>query len=181
MSQFYAEWAHEQQMKWFALRVAPNRDFAARIAIERRGIETFLPIERIQRWKRKGRQRQMTEVERAILRGYLFVRLDNGTALADLVHAMTRNRVIGARLILGPVEVQGRPGTVSASDIEALRRYDGRLLTPDAPRIFLQGEKIVICDGPMTGTAGKVLKSRKGKLHVDTARGIMVVNAEAVT
>lgn len=165
---------------WFAIRTAPNRDFAAKLAIERRGIETFLPIEIIERWKRKGKSRTMAKVERAIIRGYIFVNLPSVTDLIDLIASMTQNRTIGARLILDAVKVNGNAGVVSSADIQALRRYDGRVLTPDAPRIFLQGEKIVIMDGPMTGTAGKVIRSRKGKLHVDTSRGIMVVNAEAV-
>lgn len=165
---------------WFAIRTAPNRDFAAKVAIERRGVETFLPVEIIQRRKRKGKMRELENIKRAIIRGYLFVRLDSVTDLIDLIAAMTQNRTIGGRLILDAVKVNGNAGVVSASDIEALRRYDGRLLTPDAPRIFLAGEKIVIMDGPLTGTSGKVVRSRKGKLTVDTARGIMVVNAEAV-
>ena len=167
-------------MNWHAIRSMPNRDFAAQAAIQRKDIETFLPVEIIKRRKRKGAMREMEEVRRPIIPGYLFVLLDSKAALMDLVHQLTQNRVIGARLIIDCVKVNGYPGTVSVSDIEALRRYDGRLLTPDAPRIFMQGEKIVICDGPMTGTEGKVIKSRNGKLRIDTSRGIMVVNVEAV-
>jgi len=164
---------------WFAIRTTPNRDFAAQIAIQRQGIETFLPIEIIQRRKRKGKMRELENVKRAIIRGYLFVRLDSVTELIDLVASMTSNRVIGSRLILDAVKVNGNAGIVSASDIEALRVYDGRILTPDAPKIYLAGQKIIIMDGPMTGTKGKVIRSRKGKLTVDTSRGIMTVNAEA--
>lgn len=165
---------------WFALRTTPNRDFAAKIALERRGVEVFLPIEVIERWKRKGKMRMMTPTKRAIIRGYVFVRLDSVTELIDLIASMTQNRVIGSRLIMDAVKVNGNAGIVSASDIEALRVYDGRILTPDAPKIYLAGQKIIIMDGPMTGTKGKVIRSRKGKLTVDTSRGIMTVNAEAV-
>lgn len=167
-------------MSWYALRCSPSRDFAAQIAIERRGIQTFLPIEIIQRRKRKGKMRELEEIKRAIIRGYLFVRLDSVTELIDLVASMTSNRVIGSRLIMDAVKVNGNAGVVSASDIEALRVYDGRILTPDAPKIYLAGQKIVIMDGPFTGTKGKVIRSRNGKLRIDTDRGIMTVNAEAV-
>jgi transcription antitermination factor NusG len=168
---------------WFAIRTTPNRDFAAKIAIERRGVETFLPVEVIEHRRRGAKSckiRDMVSKRRAIIPGYIFVQLPSVTDLIDLVAAMTANRVIGARLILDAVKVSGHVGIVSASDIQALRRYDGRILTPDAPKIYLEGQRIVIMEGPMTGTAGKVVRSRKGRLTVDTPRGIMVVNAEAV-
>ena len=166
-------------MNWYALRSMAQREFAAQLAMARRNVECFLPVEHIKRRKRKGQMRDMETIKRPLMRGYLFVRLPDETALIDLMYDMTRD-TIGRRLIIGCVEVNRRPGLVSTADIATLRTFDNRILTPDAPRIFMVGEKVMIMDGPATGIPGKVLRSRKGKIRLDTPMGIVEIGAEAV-
>ena len=164
-------------MNWYALRYLSQRDACTKAALSRRGVECFLPVERIKLRQRHGKARGVETITRPLIPGYVFVRCASETALVDLVYDMGRHPN-HRRLIIGIAECARRPSVISGADINRLRTLDNRLLTPDAPRVFLVGQLIVITEGHASGLRGKVISVRKGRVRLDTKAGIVTVDAQ---
>ena len=130
---------------WFALRVAPHHERRAGAALERQGVESYVPLytER-RRWSDRYKQ-----VELPLFPGYLFSRLpapslDAVLALPGILHVLPSN--------LDPLPVD-------AAEVDLVRRLcaAGRSISPSEWR---PGDRVTVRTGPLAGASGTVAREK---------------------
>lgn len=129
-------------MNWYALRTAPQKEFAVETILKGYGLKAFCPREI--KWRRVGRHRK-TRVEYPMLSRYLFVSGgDPWEILRDHRH----------RGVQGVVGVSGRPAPIPEHAIERLARLSGAAIptrTTPIRRSFVAGDEVEIVSGPFRG------------------------------
>lgn len=101
---------------WFALRTAPQREFAVEQILSRYGLTAFVPTET--KWRKvPGTVRRKKPVTYAMLPRYLFVACD--CPYADILYRPW------CRNVSGVVSFDGRPAVIRPDAIERLARMSG--------------------------------------------------------
>jgi transcription antitermination factor NusG len=137
--------------RWYAAWTRSRHEKAVAEQLERKEIETFLPLyETIRQWRNGGHRVQLP-----LFPGYAFVRI----ALRDRIEVL---KVPGVVQLVG---FNGTPTPLGDDEIESLRRalVDG---VRAKPHPFLTvGRRVRITAGPLAGQEG-ILVRRKGTLRV---------------
>jgi transcription antitermination factor NusG len=136
--------AFHAEPNWFALRVRPNHEQTAESGLVCRGLEAYLPRQRVRRrWSDR-----IKETEAVLFPGYVFCRFD----YADRLHVLNSP---GVRSI---VAMGREPAPVEESEISAIRALvaSGRPILP-WPYVRI-GQEVVIRDGPLASLRGVVLR-----------------------
>lgn len=142
--------------RWFALRLRSNREYTVRDALERVGIESFLPTW----WEDVKWSDRAKRAERLLFPGYIFVRLAEGPMF------------YAALMVRGVVQLlptSHKPSPIPDSEIDAVRRVVAHKLHV-TPCEFATGDRVLVESGPFAGVCGIVRRTR-GEMHV-------VVNVE---
>ena len=138
--------AESSEPRWYAAYTSANHEKRVAEQLERRQVESFLPVyESVRRWKDRRVRLQLP-----LFPSYVFVRL----ALRDRLQVLDIQGV--ARL----VGFGGHPTPVPAEDVEALRSCfeAGHALQPHP--YVQRGQRVRVLSGPLAGFSGIVLRQR---------------------
>lgn len=153
---------------WYAGYTAARHEKRVAEHLDQRGVEHFLPLyEAIHRWN-NGRHR----VQLPLFPGYVFVRI----ALRD------RLRVLEVPGFVRLVGFSGVPFPLSDSDIEGVRGALAAGVSAEPYPYLTAGTKVEICNGPLRGMRGLLLRRRntyRVVLSLDLIMRSMVVEVDA--
>lgn len=159
--------------RWFAIRVAPQREFTVEAMLRTQGFEVFLPTEvKFRKTIKKGR-RVSIPVSYAMFVRYLFVRKP-----FSWLHLMAE------RHITGVVGFEGVPAPIEDAEIERLRGESGGAVphrhSVNPHRALRTGELAEICEGVFTGQIVKIegLHGRKAKVFLNLFGGQKLVEID---
>jgi transcription termination/antitermination protein NusG len=137
--------------RWYVAYTRSRHEKAVAGQLERKSIETFLPLyETVRRWK-NGRHR----VQLPLFPGYSFVRI----ALCDRLEVL---KVPGVVRLVG---FNGTPTPLADEEVESLRRALTEGLRAEPHPFLTIGQRVRITGGPLTDHEG-ILVRRKGSLRV---------------
>lgn len=132
---------------WYVMRSVPRSEKRAAAALERGGLEVYLPMAR--RWRRirhrKGKGAR-EKVEVPLFPGYFFAAFP-GAIDWEIVHRAAPDGVTGF------VVVKDTPARISVREIEGLRAAEdmGCFDQTDEPIRLVVGGEVVITSGPLDG------------------------------
>lgn len=148
-------------MIWYAIRTAPQREFAVEAMLHRKGYEVFLPIEVKTKLITRPR-RSVKEVRYAMFIRYLFV----GGRFSWL-QLLSENHVSGV------VGFDGRPAGIPDAEIARLRSMSGSAIphkwSVNPHRAVKTGDLAEISTGPFAGQIVKVegLHGKKARIFLN--------------
>lgn len=131
-------------MNWFALRTAPQREFAVEQILKRYELSAFVPVET--KWKRVGAKKRRTPFSYPMLPRYLFVACD--CPYEDILYRPW------CRNVSGVVSFDGRPAIIRQDAIQRLAKMSGAAIPTSATsvhRSFAPGDRVEIVSGPYQG------------------------------
>jgi transcription termination/antitermination protein NusG len=137
--------------RWYAAWTRSRHEKAVAEQLERKAVETFLPVyETVRQWK-NGRHR----VALPLFPGYAFVRI----ALRDRLEVL---KVPGVVRLVG---FNGAPTPLEDEEIEGLRRALAQGVRATPHPFLTVGRRVRITAGPLAGHEG-ILVRRKGHCRV---------------
>lgn len=136
-----------KERRWYAAYTCANHEKRVLDQLDRRSIESFLPVYgSIRRWKdRKVR------LELPLFPGYIFIRL----ALCDQL------RILEVPSVVRLVGFGGKALELPAAEIENLRAAMGRHARIEPYPYLCAGRRVCVTSGPLAGLTGIVIR-RKG-------------------
>jgi transcriptional antiterminator RfaH len=133
-----------KETSWFAVHAKPRREKFAVRNVEASGVETLLPLVKIERLLRGATQR----TAKPLFPGYFFARFCPERALNSVKYALGVLQVVSAGQIPIPV-----PGNV-VGDIQDRVQGDGFIRI--YPQGLAPGTRVTIQTGPFEGMVGRV-------------------------
>lgn len=135
-------------LQWYALRVSPQKEFAAQEILTRKGITTYCPSDR--RWRKVSRYVRAKELrDFPLVPGYIFAGFRPGTQLwFDL---------FSINIIIGCVGINGEPRRIPGEAMSRMIRiYRNGLTRPDEEHPmpaheFSVGQSVRVVNGPFEG------------------------------
>jgi transcription termination/antitermination protein NusG len=141
----------ESQMFWYAAYTSSRHEKTVAEHLRQREIECFLPLyETVRRWN-NGRHR----VQLPLFPSYVFVRM----GLRDKL------RVLQVPGLAQLVSFQGSPAVLPDAEIETLRSALATGIPAQPYRYLPEGSKVEICNGPLEGLRGILLR-HQGQFRV---------------
>ncbi|MBN1688970.1 MAG: UpxY family transcription antiterminator [Candidatus Omnitrophica bacterium] len=133
------------QVRWFALYAKSRHEKLTDRELQKKGIETFLPMRRISRqWSDRKKL-----IEEPLFKGYLFVRIPFKERWQVLNTA-------GAVRFVGPKP--SNPIEVPEKDIVSLRKFVEEEIPLDPFPYLKEGARVYISTGPFKGTEGYIVR-----------------------
>jgi transcription antitermination factor NusG len=151
---------------WYALRVAPQREFTVEAMLRRKGYEVFCPIEQKSR-KASRKGSAVKVVSYALFNRYIFI----GGAFSWL-HLMAENHVSGFVWFLDD-DGERQPAPIADSEMIRLRAMSGKAIphrqSVNPHRALRTGELAEITKGALAGQIVKVegLYGRKARIFIN--------------
>jgi transcription antitermination factor NusG len=130
--------------RWFALYTRSRHEKVAEKELNKKGIETFLPLRKV---VRQWSDRKKT-VEEPLFKGYLFVR----TSL------MQRFSVLNSAGVVRFVTCGNEPAEVPEKDIWAIQKFVEENIEVDPFPYLKIGERVYVRSGPFKGAEGFILR-----------------------
>ena len=161
-----------EALHWYALRIAPAREFVAQRLLKDRGIVTFLPVEIKHRHRsRYSKAAGKPKEPRAftMFPGYLFAGFEPGVPL--WFNLFTENNHV--KSVVGD---RGVPYRLPVAQIRRqIEMYADGLVRPQSERFmqsgkeFKAGDQVLVADGPFEGLSVKVesIKGGNAKMFVE--------------
>jgi len=132
--------------KWYALYTKHHHEKKAADVLARKGIETFLPLNRsLRQWKDRKKM-----VAMPLFPGYLFLRSD----------LSNRVEILNTPGVFFLVESAGHACPVPEHEIEAVRAVAESDVKLEPHPYLEHGERVRIRSGPLAGICGLVVQSR---------------------
>jgi transcription antitermination factor NusG len=131
---------------WYAAYTCANHEKGVTQQLERRSLESFLPLyESVRRWKDRR-----VRLRLPLFPGYVFVRL----ALRD------RLQVLEIPSVVRLVGFNGHPTPLPVEEIETISAClaTGQLIVPH--RYVRRGQRVRVLSGPLEGLMGIVLRQK---------------------
>jgi transcription antitermination factor NusG len=148
-----------QNRQWYALYTCAQHERRVFEELERRAVESFLPLyESVRRWK----DRQV-RLELPLFKGYVFVRM----ALRDKLHAL---EVPGVVRLVG---FGGVPASLPDEQVDAMRASMTGLLRAMPHAYLTVGRRVRVIRGPLRGTEG-ILIRKKGTFRLVLSLGLIM-------
>jgi len=156
------------ERRWYAVWTRSRHEKAVAEQLERKSVETFLPVyETIRQWK-NGRHK----VQSPLFPGYAFVRI----ALRDRLEVL---KVPGVVRLVG---FNGTPTPLGDEEIESLRRALAQGARAEPHPFLTVGRRVRITAGPLQGAEG-ILIRKKGDprvvLSIDLIRRSVAVEVDS--
>lgn len=134
---------------WYALRVPPQKEFVAAEILRRKGLATFLPVERL--WRRKNKY-----VKDKVLRTYALMPRHVFTGFDK--RAVSWFDVFSLPAVQGVVGINGRPLLLDQDGMHRIMRlYENGIKAPDEQKFmgthkeFKVGDIVEVIGGPFDG------------------------------
>jgi transcription antitermination factor NusG len=135
-----------QNRQWHALYTCAQHERRVFEELERRSIESFLPLyESVRRWK----DRQV-RLDLPLFQGYVFVRI----ALQDKLRAL---EVPGVVRLVG---FGGVPAPLPNEQVDAMRASMTRLLRAEPHAYLTAGRRVHVRRGPLQGLEGILIRRK---------------------
>jgi len=143
--------AHEAATKfhWYALRVPPQKEFAAQMILRKKGLATFLPVHRS--WRRRNKYTKIKELRQfPLMPRYVFTGFPKRIPIWFDVFALP--------LITGVVGVNGTPRLLDEAAMERIMgAYENAIDAPKEQKWmpthneFAVGDTAQVMGGPFDG------------------------------
>lgn len=130
--------------KWFALYTRSRHEKLVHQELQKKGIETFLPLRKITRhWSDR-----VKKVETPLFSGYLFV------------HTSLDNRfdILNTRGSVRFVSFNSLPVPVSEKELAAVRCFLEEKISVDPFPYLSEGDRVYVRSGPMKGVEGFIVR-----------------------
>lgn len=156
----------KEDKRWHVLYTKPRWEKKVHAALERKFIESWCPVQRIQKqWSDRKKI-----IEDPLFKSYVFVHIDKTEEQKTM---MTDG-------VLNFVYYVGKPAIVSDKEVELIKKYLAETeaaITLSSLEGFKQKDKVKITHGVFMDNEGVVLQSGKKKLYVElkTLDQVMVV------
>lgn len=153
---------------WYAAYTSANHEKKVAVQLAQKGVENFLPLyDSVRRWKDRRVRLQLP-----LFPGYVFVRLPLSEKLKVL-------QVAGVARLVG---FGDRPVSLPEEEMEALRRGAcGEVRMAPHPYL-IEGRRVRIMKGPLTGMEGIFLRRKSGMrlvLSIDLIMRSIAVDVDA--
>jgi len=144
---------HESQKRWFAVYTLYKREKIVHKFLQRKGIESYLPINRVVRkWDRK-----VKNVELPLINCYVFVNIIKSQYVKVLETENVLNFVNFSRNLI----------SIPENEINILKRITGEFGNIELIREELKnGDKVEIIGGELTGIQGILIEINSTKRFV---------------
>jgi transcription antitermination factor NusG len=143
---------------WYCLRVAPQKEFACQMILDRRGFATFVPIET--KWRRTGPKKTRTPYQYPMIPRYIFL----GSEQKQFpTHDLLR---LSGLPVQGVVTINGIPAQISHNDMAKLAKQSGNCFSTRETKVhrsFVPGDQVEIVSGAFAGWSVPV-ESIKGPM-----------------
>ena len=155
------------EKKWFALYTKPRWEKKVHERLQRNGINSWCPIQRIQKqWSDRKKI-----LEEPLFRSYVFVNID---------YSVDRLKVLMVDGVLNFVHYLGKPAIIRDVEIENIQRYlNEKDATVELRTLegFKSDTKVKITQGVFMDKEGTVLREGKKKVYVqlESIGQVMVV------
>ncbi len=148
-----------QNCQWYALYTCAQHERRVFEELERRAVESFLPLyESVRRWK----DRQV-RLELPLFQGYVFVRI----ALRNKLHAL---EVPGVVRLVG---FGGVPAPLPNEQVDVMRASMTRLLRAKPHAYLTAGRRVRVSRGPFQGLEGILIRRKNAFRLVVSVEFIM--------
>ncbi|PWL30915.1 UpxY family transcription antiterminator [uncultured Roseivirga sp.] len=141
----------EQSKYWTAFYTKPRNEKKVSERLSDLGYEIFCPVRTVlKQWSDRKKK-----VKEPLFTSYIFARVDE----------VLRQEILQDQGVVSSVFWLGKPVVVRDSEIRAIDDFLSENPEADAvSRIFHEGEKLQITDGPLRGETGELLKIKGTKL-----------------
>jgi transcription antitermination factor NusG len=139
------------EARWYAAYTCANHEKKVREQLDRRAVESFLPLyETVRRWRDRR-----VRLHLPLFPGYVFVR----------IAAVDRLKVLEVAGVVRIVGFNGQLTALASDEIEGLKRglVDG--VRPEPCPFLTVGRRVRVKSGPFAGRQGILLR-RKGNLRL---------------
>ena len=138
----------QNALHWVAVYTRSRHEKCANEDLEKRGIETFLPLRKIKRhWSDRVKQ-----VEEPLFKGYLFVHIPRQMHL-EVLKARGIVRFVGHSRI--------QPTVIPDKELLSIRTFIEEEIDIDPYPYLKEGERVYIRSGPMKGVEGYIVRKDK--------------------
>jgi transcription antitermination factor NusG len=138
--------AAPEGQEWFAVQVWTGREQRCADRLSQRRYEVLLPsYPEFHRWSDR-----LKRVERPLFPGYLFCRT-SAESVGKIVTTPWIIRIVGS---------ENGPVPVAAEEVAALKRVVDQGLKAEPWDYIRVGERVRICDGPLTGAEGLIVRTK---------------------
>ena len=156
------------ESRWYAAHTRANHEKSVREQLERKSVESFLPMyETVRRWKDRRMRLRLP-----LFPGYLFVRM----AVVD------RLRVLHVPSVVRLVGFNGHPSALPDEEIDVLKQALVCGVRAEPHPFLAVGRRVQVKNGPFTGRHGILLR-RKGNLRlvlsIDLIQRSVVMDVDA--
>ena len=144
-----------QESLWLVIATRPRSEKKVARALERLGLEYYLPVQRqLRQWKDRKKW-----VDVVLFPSYVFV----------YVTEADRHLVFGVEGVLRFVSFQGQPARISPSDLQRIRTLcSGADAAELCREVLLSGDRVEVTGGALCGLQGILTESVNGsRLHVN--------------
>jgi transcriptional antiterminator NusG len=140
----------EDELAWYVIHAQTRKEIEVEIALQRQGLEIFLPQVTIP----SRRRDRKVSLQGPLFPGYLFINTQLDTAVFHkIIKAQHVFRLLG----------NDRPTPIPEAEVEAIKT----IISGDRPYYpwtFLEkGKKVRVIDGPLAGVEGIILEKREQK------------------
>jgi transcription antitermination factor NusG len=137
----------DTERKWYAAYTSAHHEKRVVEQLERRSVESFLPLyDSVRRWRDRRVRLQMS-----LFPGYVFVRISSRDRLKV-------QQVPGVAHLVG---FGGQLTAVPEEDIQAIRACLADPSRVQPHRYLKRGQRVRVLNGPLTGLTGIVVRQRK--------------------
>jgi len=146
---------HQDQMinkkRWFAVYTYFRREKSAISALEKLGIECFIPLMN----KTKKYDRKIKHYSVPLINHYIFVK----------VSEVDFNTVLGSRDVIRFIKFGSKPSPIPDSEINILKRICGEhsILDIEALQPSKIGQEVEVISGNLVGLKGRLVQIRNNK------------------
>ena len=162
---------------WYALKVPPQKEFAAREILRKRGLTTFIPVEK--KWRRRNKYtKEKVLIQYPIFPRYVFTGFPKAAA--------NWFDVFKIHLIQGVVGINGEPRKLDEAGMaRMLFKFEDGLARPKEEKWmptnheFKVGDVVEVMDGPFEGQKVPVVDivGSDAKIMISLFGGERVISA----
>lgn len=136
----------EIKSNWYVIYTIPNLEKKIHCELQKKNIRAYLPLQRvIRQWSDRRK-----ELHVPMFPSYVFI----NTTDKD------RSDLYGINGVLKFITFNGKPAVVSDDEISNIMRFESTAF--DVEPNLVQGDNVIIVNGPFTGLQGKLF-SKRGK------------------
>jgi len=138
-------------MNWYATYTRSKHEQKVNDRLERKNIETFLPL--IERWSRRRDRRK--KIHLPFFPGYLFVRTEMG--------AHTHLEILKTDSVVRVLCYNGKPAPIPDEQIHAIQVLVKNGMAVSPYPYLKEGMRVRVVNGPLIGVEGILLKTKPNK------------------